>query len=794
MLKFIIIFLNVFLMANCCLAVFNNDNDFRKYGFIAQKNTLIERAIWGYRLRYTGKAPNAYAYLLAKIPQTENVSSEIDKISFSFKARLYPVAPDTQSMRRAIKAYVKSSLGRTKACKRKNGVICTPAFVVCMNESLGKSKTVQRSFPIQYSKRSDKLLASNKKGECVTILFRDTRLLPLNLFHNYEVEVIFDYRNKIVSFNCNGNKVILKDNFMKVWKYFGLATLFSTVRYNRNTIIALEYEFSNIKICRNVKRLENKENQHIFPRFNCAYYQELIERKKDIDAMYCLGLNYYEGAGGAEKDYYQAFKWFRKAALADHVFGQFYLGLCYLYGRGIEQDNLLAWKWLSRSSKYFYDKAQVLAAQCIIDNVKITNELNRAKLLQKFLGPAFFQGNANACFLQSYCAHYDIARTEISYIEGFKDAARRGHPKAFYYLGMHFAKKKRTQKTAFKCYLKAAELGFAPAFVKLGMCYQKGRGTKRDTKEAFSWFKKAANENNPEGIFRLACCYLLGKGVEKDGKQAVELFVSAAKKSSPRALIALSFLQENNSLSQFFAGNDKVASDESATKKNSSYLSRRAICLKYGIGTVKSAGKSLKFLRQSSKYNHWMTFELADSYECSKNKSRDFYKAIGLYKNAIAKGNIRASWRLAKLYLKLGNKIEAMLYYRQAAQKGHAGAAFELAKLLLKESISSSAAAQAKAFALFKKAAKNGHIQAYYELGDCYYKGQGITKNSTRAAECWEKYETAFLKQQNNSIHGLYWKDLPYQRPIKYDKNGLPIKYQSNLKDKKEILNYYKEY
>jgi len=135
-----------------------------------------------------------------------------------------------------------------------------------------------------------------------------------------------------------------------------------------------------------------------------------------------------------------------------------------------------------------------------------------------------------------------------------------------------------------------------------------------------------------------------------------------------------------------------------------------------------------------------------------------------------------------------------MLYYRQAAQKGHAGAAFELGKLLLKESTSNSTAAQAKAFALFKKAAENDYIQAYYELGDCYYKGQGVKKNTTRAAECWEKYETAFLKQQNNSIHGLYWKDLPYQRPVKYDKNGLPVKYQSQLKDKKEILNYYKKY
>ena len=337
-----------------------------------------------------------------------------------------------------------------------------------------------------------------------------------------------------------------------------------------------------------------------------------------------------------------------------------------------------------------------------IDNVKITNELNKAKLLQSLLGPAFFQGNANACFFQSYCAYYDITKTGANYLEGFKDAARRGHPKAFYYLGMYFAKKKRILKNAFKCYFTSAELRFVPAFAQLGMCYQQGIGTKIDTEEAFKWFNKASDEDNAEGIFRLACCYILGQGVEKNKKQAIKLFVRAAKKSFPRALIALLLLQGNNSQSKFFAGNDKAANDESASKKNSSYLSRRAICLKYGIGVVKSPEKAIKLLRQSSKYNHWMAFELADSYEYNKNKARDFYKAIGLYKNAIAKGNINALWRLAKLYLKLGNKSEAILYYQQAVQKGHAEAAFDLAKLLLKESTSSSACSR-KSFCALQK-------------------------------------------------------------------------------------------
>lgn len=541
-------------------------------------------------------------------------------------------------------------------------------------------------------------------------------------------------------------------------------------------------------------RLDGREIQSSFPRFECSYYKDLIEKKKDIDAMYCLGMNYYEGRGGADKDYYQAFEWFKKAAMNEHVFAQYYLGLCHLYGLGTEKNNLLAWKWLHHSSKYFYDKAAVAAAQCIIDKVKITNELNRAKLLQSFLGPAFFQGNANACFLQSYCAHYDVTKTGIDYLDGFKDAARRGHPKAFYYLGMHFAKNKKTLETAFKCYQEAAERGFVPAFVKLGSCYRTGSGTVIDVDEAFKLFKKAADKNNSEGIFKLACCYLLGQGVEKNKEQALKLFKTAAGKSSPRALIALLFLQEKDSQSPFFRGDDKAASDESKTPKNSSYSSRRAICLKYGIGTPESRNNAFKLLQRSSEYNHWMTFELADSYETSQSKSKDFYKAINLYKNAITKGDIRAAHNLAKLYLKLGNKFKTMLYYQQAVKMGSAPAAFELAELTLRKATSNDRKAHAKAFVLFQKAAKNGHIRACYKLGECYYKGQGVKKDPKRAAEYWKKYEAAFIRQQNNSIHGIYWKNLPYQIPIKYDENGLPLKYHSDLRDKAEILKYYQNY
>lgn len=793
MLKTVTIFLNVFLAADLCLAAIKTNTDFKKFGFCEDRNILIERAIWGYRLRYLNKRANNYAYVLAKIPQTLDSSPETERITFRFKARLYPVAPNTQDMFRVIKASVKTSLGKTKARKHKNGTISAPSFVVSANDNINR-KSVHRTFPVQYTKLSEESPEQEVKKKDVTLLFRDGRILPLNLFANQDIEVTFDYKDKIVCFNSNGNKVIIKDDVMQVWNYYGLATFFSTLGANRTVVIALEYEFNNIKIGRNTMRMDGGEMQSFYPVYECSRYQELIDKEKDIDAMYCLAMNYYEGKGGADKDYYKAFEWFKKASIKEHVFAQYRLGLCYLYGLGTEQNSQLAWKWLLHSSKYFYDKAEVAAAQCIIDKIKITNELNRTNLLQSLLGPAFFQGDANACFLQSYCAHYDVTKTGVDYLEGFKDAARRGHPKAYYYLGMYFEKNKRSLKAAFKCYEEAANRGFSPAYVKLGSCYRAGSGIETNLDEAFKWFKKASDANNPEGIFRLACCYLLGQGVEEKREQALKLFRTAALKSSPRALIALLFLQENDLQNAFFKGNDKAANDESKKRKDSSYSGRRAICLKYGIGTPESKQKALAFLQRSSNYNHWMAFELADSYETSRNKSGDLHKAINLYRSAIAKGDCRAAYRLAKLYQKLGNRPETMLYFEQAVKMGSATAAFELAEEILKEASLSKEKRQSKAFALFEKAAKNGHIRAWYKLGDFYYKGQGVGKSLKRAAMCWGRYEAAFIKQQNNSLHGLYWNDLPYQVPIKYNSDGLPSKYHSDLQNKSEILKYYQRY
>ena len=178
--------------------------------------------------------------------------------------------------------------------------------------------------------------------------------------------------------------------------------------------------------------------------------------------------------------------------------------------------------------------------------------------------------------------------------------------------------------------------------LELGRCYFLGIGTDKDPEQAFKNFERSANTGSCEGIFYLGCCYLTGQGGKADRKQAVKLFNVAADKGSPKALIALLLLEEKQPagtpLSKFFYGDDGAANAENKSAQNSTAAARRAICLKYGIGTVKRPKWAFRLLKKLSGDDSRLNFELGDSCEQYRSESRNIYKALGAYKKAFGAG------------------------------------------------------------------------------------------------------------------------------------------------------------
>ncbi len=76
-------------------------------------------------------------------------------------------------------------------------------------------------------------------------------------------------------------------------------------------------------------------------------------------------------------------------------------------------------------------------------------------------------------------------------------------------------------------FLQAAEQGYAPAQVNLGMIYDHGDGVARDYQTARYWYQKAADLGNRDGQLMLGYMYFYGLGGDDDHKKAMYYFIAA---------------------------------------------------------------------------------------------------------------------------------------------------------------------------------------------------------------------------------------------------------------------------
>ena len=115
-------------------------------------------------------------------------------------------------------------------------------------------------------------------------------------------------------------------------------------------------------------------------------------------------------------------------------------------------------------------------------------------------------------------------------IEHFEKAAKGGHPKAQYYLGIakiYGYKKDGTYQEAWKSLQEAEKKRDADAFNELGILYMHAVAVPRDEKKAAEYFRKAAEQGHPHAQNNLGIMYSEGWGVEQSGATAVEYFREA---------------------------------------------------------------------------------------------------------------------------------------------------------------------------------------------------------------------------------------------------------------------------
>ena len=131
----------------------------------------------------------------------------------------------------------------------------------------------------------------------------------------------------------------------------------------------------------------------------------------------------------------------------------------------------------------------------------------------------------------------------------------RNDPVFLHSIGLHFYheamkkgdKKDKTveeyKKKSFEYYRRSAEMGFAKAENKVGLCYRDGNGAAADPAEAFKWFTKAAEHGDDMGQYNLGECFEFGRGTEKNMDMAVWWYKMAAAQGNSRSIYRLQELK-----------------------------------------------------------------------------------------------------------------------------------------------------------------------------------------------------------------------------------------------------------
>jgi hypothetical protein len=146
---------------------------------------------------------------------------------------------------------------------------------------------------------------------------------------------------------------------------------------------------------------------------NVTDVRQLAE-KGDPSAQYNLGVMYHNGRG-VEKDEVEAFKWYQKAAEQGDADAQNNLGVMYANGRGVEKDEVEAVKWYQKAAEQGDAAAQ-------------TN-----------LGVMYEDGSG-------------VEKDEVEAVKWYQKAAEQGYALAQYNLGLMYAKGSGVERNFYFAY------------------------------------------------------------------------------------------------------------------------------------------------------------------------------------------------------------------------------------------------------------------------------------------------------------------------------------------------------
>ena len=241
--------------------------------------------------------------------------------------------------------------------------------------------------------------------------------------------------------------------------------------------------------------------------------------------------------------------------------GLYALGMAYLFGWDIQQDERIGYDYLEQAS----DKGQTEAMTLLV-RMYMQGEYDGLDPI-KASKMAIIAAKDGVPDAQMYAglAYMDGIGVEQDYGEAarlFRLAANQGNDEARTNLAFLFQEGLGVEKDeakAFKMYRTAAKNGNLNGMFHLAVSYEFGNGTEKDLTKAAVWYRKGSDMGDPFSSERLA--YLVSEGYDdapSDPKEAFELFLKAANAGVPGAMFMVGFC---------YLGGHGIASDIEESKK-----------------------------------------------------------------------------------------------------------------------------------------------------------------------------------------------------------------------------------
>ncbi len=307
----------------------------------------------------------------------------------------------------------------------------------------------------------------------------------------------------------------------------------------------------------------NEEYERAIQLYNDGQYNkafnsfEKLASKKIPEAMFRLGVCYYwdEGTGcNSKKERFSKCKdWMLKAAKLGNSDAMYWLG-AYLYsnGEGVIKNVDKSIEWLDKAvgaknhSAEFALGIKYLAG----DDVKEDEEKGSSLINKGLVG---LKNNASSLSREEMhvlAMCYQFVKDDLKKaVYWYKKSADLGDPEAqnalgeIYLIGGECVEADEHQ--AFKLFKLASSKTLTGALKNLGDCYMFGKGVRKSYTLAITNYRNAAEDGDADAMFMVGLCYFEGHGVDENKTTALHYFKQAAEQGNEVAIELLNSIEDN---------------------------------------------------------------------------------------------------------------------------------------------------------------------------------------------------------------------------------------------------------